>query len=69
MEMTLIVIAAIAVLALVGWGIAELKNKGDQYEPNEQEIETLEKQQANETRELDIHDVIETISSKGFDAV
>ena len=59
-------------VALVGWGIAELKAKACNYEQNDEEREVDEHlaQQLHEKgfSEMDINDVIRNISTKGFKA-
>ena len=65
--------AALVVIALVGWAIAEGKNKTLTYKNNEEEKAVLEnaRQQveANGFSELDINDVIRTIATTGYSAV
>ena len=61
---------ALVALALIGWAIAELKGKACNYVQNEQE-EAVDQQLAQQLHEkgfteLDINDVIESISIKGF---
>ncbi len=68
----LIVIAAIFVLALLGWWLAELKQANVVYHKNEEE-EAFDAQQDAQAHpvsdeELGIKDVIKTISTKGFEA-
>ena len=59
-------------LALLGWAIAEGKDKVFSYHNNDEEQESLnrthEMQKQNDYAELDINDVIRTISTKGFSA-
>lgn len=69
---TIVIIGIMVVAALLGWAIAELKNKSCSYEASEEEkqslknwIDTLNKRE----REMDIDDVMATISTKGFSAV
>lgn len=65
-------IIALAVLALVVWAVAELKNKHLAYHANEDEKKAeeaaLDVARKAEFEEKNIHDVIETISTKGFEA-
>lgn len=73
MTTAVIGIVALIAIALVGWAIAEAKNKYFQYERNEEEA-AVEKKAAealkqNGYTELGINDVIKTISTKGFSAV
>lgn len=73
MSTVIIVIVAFVLVALAGWGIAELKYKSINYKAGKGDAEAQEKalQQAREKDfgEMDIKDVRETISAKGFDAV
>lgn len=67
---TMIGLVAFVAIALVGWAIAEAKAKACGYEQNEQEKE-VDKQLArqlheNGFHELNIDNVIESISTKGF---
>lgn len=60
------------VVALVGWFIAEVKYKNDVYTVNEEEhnAEVAEAAHHPQTgHEMGIHDVIKTISTKGYKAV
>ena len=68
------IIAALAliVLALVGWGIAELKNKYFGYTTSEEEIEAAHHEAAHRSpdgTEMGIKEVIATISTKGYKSV
>ena len=67
---TIIALVAFFVIALIGWGLAELKSKGCLYEQNEEEAavdEQLARQlHENGFNELTIKDVIKNISTKGF---
>jgi hypothetical protein len=69
----LIGLAALVAIALVGWGIAELKANHCTYNNNEEEDaaqqRTLDTQKKAEYAELGISDVMKTISTKGFKAV
>ena len=72
MNTVLIAIALLVAIALCGWAIAELKGKHDVYKHSEEEL-AAEKRAAdliktNGFNESDIHDVIATISTKGFQA-
>ena len=64
---------ALVAIALVGWAIAEMKDKGLSYVNNDEEQAVLDKncQQLaqNGYEELGIKDVIRTISTKGYSAV
>ena len=66
-------IVALVILALVGWAIAEGKNKTMTYSNNEEEEAVLEKGrqqvEANGFSELNIKDVIRTIATTGYSAV
>lgn len=69
----LIGIVGIFVLALIGLGIAELKNKKDKYVVSEEEIEAEEHEKAfrgdNEGKELNIRDIMKDNSTSGYSAV
>jgi len=72
MTTVIIGIAALTVLALAGWAVAEGKYKADAYQSTEAEKAAEEKTRENQLRqerELGIKDVIRTISAKGFSAV
>lgn len=63
---------AIVVVALVGWGVAELKYKDFSYKVNKEEADGVAKELAHHAptdEELGIKDVIRTISTKGYSAV
>ena len=66
----LIGLVAFAIVALIGWAIAEVKGKTCVYEKNQQEEEVDEQlAQAlhkNGFHELNIKDVMKSISTKGF---
>ena len=70
---TIIGIVALVVVALVGWAIDILKDKGFQYTNNEEEQAVLDKNQQqleqNGYDELGIKDVIRTIATTGYSAV
>ena len=70
---TIIGIVAFAVVALLGWAIAELKPKAFTYENSEEESAVLEQNRrqlaADGYAEQNIGDVIQNISTKGFSAV
>ncbi|MBO4659724.1 MAG: hypothetical protein J5637_08885 [Prevotella sp.] len=67
---TIIALVVFFAIALIGWGVAELKSKGCQYTQNEDEAAVDEQlaQQLHEKgfHEMDIRDVIKNISTKGF---
>ena len=69
----LLVVVALVAVALVGWAIAEAKSKVCTYHNDEEEEAalqcTLDNQKKAEYAEMDIHDVMQTISTKGFKAV
>lgn len=72
MTIVLIGIVAFVVAALIGWAIAELKGKTCGYEASEEEQQSLQNWTDalnKREREMDINDVMETISTKGFSAV
>ncbi len=59
-------------IALIGWGIAELKARHCNYVNNEQE-DNVEKAAAEQLHkngftEMSIKDIMQTISTKGFSA-
>ena len=66
-------LAAFAALALIGWAIAELKGKTCGYEQNEEEKKVDEQLADNLHKngfsEMNIDDVIQNISTKGFTAI
>ena len=67
----LIAFVALVVIALVGWAIAEFKNKNFGYNISEEEIEAAHHEAAHRSpdgKEMGIKQVIETISTKGFEA-
>ena len=63
-------LVAFAAVALLGWGLAEVKSKACGYVQNEEEKAVDERlaQQLHENgfHELSIKDVIQSISTKGF---
>jgi len=64
---TIAVLAAFVAVALVGWAVAEAKGKACNYHNDEAEAEALAKyQHAGDYQEMNIHDVIRIISTKGF---
>jgi len=69
---TIISIVLLFCLALFGWAIAEFKSDYCVYERNEEECATEAKAadaiKKNGFNELNIKDVIATISTKGFKA-
>ena len=72
MTTTLIAIVAFIVLALVGWAVAEGKYKAVTYSADDAEQAALanyEKQLLARDGEMNIGDVIKTISTRGFSAV
>lgn len=70
---TIIAVVAFVAVALVGWGIAEIKAKFITYNNNEQEEAVLEqnrqKLEQNGYAELNIDDVMRTITTAGYSAV
>ena len=68
----LIGILALVVLALVGWAVAEFKNRYFGYTVSEEEIEAAHHEAAHRSpdgTEMNIKDVIKTISTKGYTSV
>ncbi len=67
---TILGLAVFAVVSLIGWGLAELKSKACGYEQNDEEKTVDERlaQQLHENgfHELNIKDVMKSISTKGF---
>ena len=65
-------LAAFAVVALIGWMMAEGKEKAFKYHNSDEETAALQNarkaQKDAEYEEMDIRDVIKTISTKGFEA-
>ena len=73
-DMTAIIgFVALVVIALVGWAIAEMKNKSFEYTNNDEEQAVLDKNREqvaqNSVEELNIKDVIRTIATTGYSAV
>lgn len=60
-------------VALIGWAIAELKGKADNYVENTDEQKAmqtfLDNQRKGGYEEMSIHDVVKSISTKGFSAL
>jgi len=69
----LYIFIALIVIALMGWGIAELKAKTIHFEHSEAEKEEAEllyeEQKENGFREQNLKDLLEHNSTKGYDAV
>ena len=67
---TIIGIVVFFAVALIGWGIAELKGKSCTYEMNEEEkaveAKNAEALHENGFSEMNIRDVVKNISTKGF---
>ena len=67
-----IFIALIAV-ALLGWAVAELKNRAITFEHSEEEREEAEllynEQKERDFKEQDLNDLLAHNSTKGYDAV
>jgi chorismate mutase len=70
---TIIAIAVLILIALVGWFVAEAKGKYVIYANNEQEQAVLDQNRHNLEQngftELNIKDVIRTIATTGYSAV
>ncbi len=70
---TIIAIAVLILIALVGWFVAEAKGKYVIYVNNEQEQAVLDQNRHNLEQngftELNIKDVIRTIAITGYSAV
>ena len=69
----LYIFIALIVIALMGWGIAELKAKTIHFEHSEAEKEEdellYEEQKEHGCREQNLKDLLEHNSTKGYDAV
>ena len=69
----LYIFIALIVIALIGWGIAELKAKPIHFEHSEAEKEEAEllyeEQKEHGFREQNLKDLLEHNSTKGYDAV
>ena len=69
----LYIFIALIVIALIGWGIAELKAKTIHFEHSEAEKEEAEllyeEQKEHGFREQNLDDLLEHNSTKGYDAV
>ena len=69
----LYIFIALIVIALMGWGIAELKAKAIHFEHSEAEKEEAkllyEEQKEHGFREQNLDDLLEHNSTKGYDAV
>ena len=69
----LYIFIALIVIALMGWGIAELKAKtihSEHSEAEKEEAELLyEEQKEHGFREQNLKDLLEHNSTKGYDAV
>ena len=67
-----IFIALIAV-ALLGWAVAELKNRSITFEHSEEEREEAEllynEQKERDFKEQDLNDLLAHNSTKGYDAI
>lgn len=67
-----IVFVLFVAIALVGWGIAELKGKmtyTHSKEEAQEAEEILEQQEKNNFHEMNLHDLLEHNSTKGYNAV
>ncbi|MBQ7150091.1 MAG: hypothetical protein IJS06_03925 [Prevotella sp.] len=69
----LYIFVALAVIALIGWGVAELKYKSIHFthsEAEKEEAELLEKEKAeNNFHEMNLKDLLEHNSTKGYKSV
>ena len=69
----LYIFVALAVIALVGWGVAELKYKSIHFTHSEaemEEAELLDKEKSeNNFYEMNLKDVLEHNSTKGYKSV
>lgn len=65
-------VLALVVVAMLGWAVAEFKNKFFGYTISEEEIEAAHHEAAHRPqngKEMGIKEVIETISTKGYKSV
>lgn len=65
-------ISTLVVLALLGWAVAEFKNKYFNYTVSDEEIEAVHHEAAHRSqdgKEMGIKEVIDTISTKGYKSV
>lgn len=70
MTTALLVFLGFIVVALVGWGLCELKGKDCVYEPTEVEKkQESEFDEAEGYREKSLHDILKDNSTKGYSAV
>lgn len=67
------ILIAFIVIALVGWGICELKYKSLPFHHTSEEQagwdEFKEHAEMNDGKEMNIRDIVRTNSTKGYDAV
>ena len=65
-------LGVLVIIALLGWGIAELKYKHCVYTISEEEIHAEEEEHLHhpkQSEEMGIRDIVKTISTKGFKTV
>lgn len=69
----IIAMLVIVLLALLGWGIGIAKYHLMSYHESDEEKEAMKRfndlHMQNNAKEMDIHDVMKLISTKGFNAV
>lgn len=69
----LYIFVALIVVALLGWGIAELKNRSITFEHSEEEREEAEllynEHKERDFKEQDLKDLLAHNSTKGYDAI
>ena len=73
MTTPIIGLIALLIIALIGWGLAELKNRSITFVHSEEEKEGEEEMQeafeANGRKELNLRDLLERNSTKGYKAI
>ncbi|WP_424036877.1 hypothetical protein [Prevotella histicola] len=73
MTTPMIGLIALLIISLVGWAIAELKNKSITFTHSEAEVEGEEEMreayEANGNKELNLKDLLARNSTKGYKAI
>ncbi len=73
MTIPMIGLIALLVIALIGWGIAEIKGKNITFTHSEAEAEGEEEMreafEENGNKELNLHDLLERNSTKGYKSI
>ena len=69
----LYIFIALSAVALLGWAVAELKNRSITFEHSEEEREEAEllynEQKERDFKEQDLKDLLAHNSTKGYDAI